>query len=259
MFSITVSMKNKWKIFTSLVYVLVIMDNRYNNSNIFFPLFCFLWWHKISCSLVASPKKDLKMISPIFLVWMHRLLGGKGGFHDKFFEGVAFCCCFSFVLFDEKKSKPEVSQRQTGNGSQAYWHLQFFRFNADFWGKGGGNLLLFFLRAFWQEKSKPEVRQRQTGNGCQAYWHLFIWEYSWWWAVNPALHLRAFFLFFRCAFWREKSKPEVRQRQTGNGSQAYWHLFIWESSWWWAVNPASHLRHTNGRAWAWAWVMICWN
>ena len=104
MFSITVSMKNKWKISTSLVYVLVIMDNRYNNSNIFFLCLAFSWWHKISCNLVASPKKDLKMISPIFSFQCTDFLGG---FDDRFLEGVAFCCCFLRAFWREK-SKPDV-------------------------------------------------------------------------------------------------------------------------------------------------------
>ena len=210
MFSITVSMKNKWKISTSLVYVLVIMDNRYNNSNIFFLCLAFSWWHKISCNLVASPKKDLKWSLQFFCF---NAQTSWGGFDERFLKGVAI------------------------------WSL------------------FVFLRALWREKSEPEVRHRQTGNGFQALIDTF--SSSWWWAVNPMTgflgewHL---LLFSSCVLTR-KIKTES-STQTGNRkriSSAYWHLFIWESSWWWAVNPASHLRHTNGRAWAWAWVMICWN
>ena len=75
MFSITVSMKNKWKISTSLVYVLVIMDNRYNNSNIFSLFSVFLMTQnflQFSCFSKKRFKNDLSN----FFVSMHRLLGG---------------------------------------------------------------------------------------------------------------------------------------------------------------------------------------
>ena len=99
MFSITVSMKNKWKISTSLVYVLVIMDNRYNNSNIFFLCLAFSWWHKISCNLVASPKKDLKIISPIFSFQCTDFLGV---FDDRFLLKEWHFVVVFFVRFGEK-------------------------------------------------------------------------------------------------------------------------------------------------------------
>ena len=115
MFSITVSMKNKWKISTSLVYVLVIiMDIRYNNSNIFFPLFSVFLMTQNFLQFSCFSKKRFKNYLSNFFVSMHRLLGG---FDDRFLEGVAFCCCFLRAFWREK-SKTEVRHRQTGNGFQ---------------------------------------------------------------------------------------------------------------------------------------------
>ena len=76
MFSITVSMKNKWKISTSLVYVLVIMDNRYNNSNIFFSLFSVFLMTQNFLQFSCFSKKRFKNDLSNFFVSMHRLLGG---------------------------------------------------------------------------------------------------------------------------------------------------------------------------------------
>lgn len=176
MFSITVSMKNKWKISTSLVYVLVIMDNRYNNSNIFFLCLAFSWWHKISCNLVASPKKDLKWSLQFFCF---NAQTSWGGFDDRFLEGVAICSLFVFLrALWREKSEPEVGHRQTGNGFQ----VLIDTFSSSWWwavnpmtGFLGEWHLLLFSSCVLTRKIKTGS-STQTGNGYQVPIDTFSYE-----------------------------------------------------------------------------------
>ena len=105
MFSITVSMKNKWKISTSLVYVLVIMDNRYNNSNIFFSLFSVFLMTQNFLQFSCFSKKRFKNDLSNFFVSMHRLLGG--GSMTGFLREWHFVVVF-FVRFDEKNQNRKL-------------------------------------------------------------------------------------------------------------------------------------------------------